>query len=162
VIGTTRSYACATQVGLPQVGSNVMRTARVMLPVCSRRATRVSLPPGRGAFTGRHTLQRCPQKPLTIARAQLGSWNTGREFYRQVGNFVGSVLSPLLANIALHGLEDVVQKAGGPVLRRKNGIRIYQNTLCIRYADDFVVFHKTWEGIQRCKETIQEWLKGMG
>src|SRR5262249_42623771 len=44
----------------------------------------------------------------------------------------------------------------------KNGIRVYQNTLCIRYADDFVVFHNTWEGIQRCKETIQEWLKGMG
>jgi len=27
---------------------------------------------------------------------------------------------------------------------------------------DFVVFHNTWEGIQRCKETIQAWLKGMG
>jgi RNA-directed DNA polymerase len=80
----------------------------------------------------------------------------------QEGTPQGGVLSPLLANIALHGLEDVVKKAGGPVFRRKNGIRIYQNTLCIRYADDFVVFHNTWEGIQRCKETIQEWLKGMG
>ena len=75
---------------------------------------------------------------------------------------VPTPLSPLLANIALHGLEDVVRKAGGPVYGRKNGRRIYQNTLCIRYADDFVVFHNTWEGIQRCKETIQEWLKGMG
>src|SRR5262245_52132485 len=91
VIGTTRSYACATQVGLPQVGSNVMRTARVMLPVCPRRATRVSLPPGRRACTGRHALQRCPQKPLTIPGSQLGSWNTGRELYRQVSNFEGSV-----------------------------------------------------------------------
>src|SRR5438477_11644467 len=27
---------------------------------------------------------------------------------------------------------------------------------------DFVVLHNTWEGIQRCKEAIQEWLKGMG
>src|SRR6266705_2128330 len=80
----------------------------------------------------------------------------------QEGTPQGGVLSPLLANIALHGLEDVVKKAGGPVFRRKNGIRIYQNTLCIRYADDFVVFHNTWEGIQRCKETIQAWLKGMG
>src|SRR5438132_7249809 len=81
---------------------------------------------------------------------------------KKVCKIVGGVLSPLLANIALHGLEDVVKKAGGPVFRRENGIRIYQNTLCIRYADDFVVFHNTWEGIQRCKETIQEWLKGMG
>jgi RNA-directed DNA polymerase len=27
---------------------------------------------------------------------------------------------------------------------------------------DFVVLHPTWEGIQRCKEAIQEWLQGMG
>jgi RNA-directed DNA polymerase len=80
----------------------------------------------------------------------------------QEGTPQGGVLSPLLANIALHGLEDVVKKAGGLVCGRKNGIRIYQNTLCIRYADDFVVFHNTWEGIQRWKETIQAWLKGMG
>ncbi len=33
---------------------------------------------------------------------------------------------------------------------------------CIRYAADFVIFHNTWEGIQRCKEGIQDWLKGMG
>ena len=25
-----------------------------------------------------------------------------------------------------------------------------------------MVFNNTWEGIQRCKEAIQEWLKGMG
>src|SRR4029450_2940488 len=106
VIGTTRSYACATQVGLPQLGSNVMRTARVMLPVCPRRATLVSLPPGCGAFTGRHALQRCPQKPLTIPGAQLGSWNTCRELYRQVSNFVGSVVSPIRAELFRHDVLD--------------------------------------------------------
>jgi RNA-directed DNA polymerase len=74
----------------------------------------------------------------------------------------GGVLSPLLANIALHGLEDVARTAGGPKEQRKGGTRVYQSTHCIRYADDFVVFHNTWEGIQRCKEAIQEWLQGMG
>jgi RNA-directed DNA polymerase len=69
----------------------------------------------------------------------------------------GGVLSPLLANIALHGLEDVVKKAGGPGTVKKKGKTVYQRTHCIRYADDFVVFHTTWEGIQRCKEAIQEW-----
>jgi RNA-directed DNA polymerase len=29
-------------------------------------------------------------------------------------------------------------------------------------ATRLVVLHNTWEGIQRCKEAIQEWLKGMG
>jgi RNA-directed DNA polymerase len=42
------------------------------------------------------------------------------------------------------------------------GKRVTNNVYCIRYADDFVVFHNTWEGIQRCKEAIQEWLQGMG
>ena len=74
----------------------------------------------------------------------------------------GGVISPLLANIALHGMEEVARRAGGPEFPRINGKRFHQKTMCIRYADDFVIFHRTWEGIQRCKEAIQEWLKGMG
>ena len=74
----------------------------------------------------------------------------------------GGVLSPLLANIALHGLEDAVQKTRGPATIVRGGKRVTNNVYCIRYADDFVVFHNTWEGIQRCKEAIQEWLQGMG
>src|SRR5262245_58875688 len=132
VIGTTRSYACATQVGLPQLGSNVMRTARVVLPVCPRRATRVSLPPGRGAFTGRHALQRCPQKPLTIPGAQLGSWNTGRELYRQVSNFVGSVLSPMVSNVFLQRVLDAW--FGKDVHPRMQG-----RCFVTRFADDFII-----------------------
>ena len=74
----------------------------------------------------------------------------------------GGVISPLLANIALHGLEDVVRKTRGPSKRVIGGKRVTNNVHCIRYADDFVVFHNTWEGIQRSKEAIQEWLQGMG
>src|SRR5256885_1895180 len=59
---------------------------------------------------------------------------------------------------------------GGPVacgsrhqvIRLPHRGRGLPRTYCIRYADDFVVLHNTWEGIQRCKEAIQEWLKGMG
>ena len=65
----------------------------------------------------------------------------------------GGVISPLLANIALHGIEEAVQKAytfreGKPVL--------------IRYADDFVVIHPTQEGVKRAKQVIEQWLAGMG
>src|SRR5439155_24962571 len=136
VMGTTRSYACATQAGPTRLGSNVMRTSRVVLRVRTRRATLASLLPWRGAVARLHSLEWSPQKPITIPGSQLCSWNARRVLYQDVGNFVGSVRSPLLANIALHGLEDVVKKAGGPVFGRKNGRRIYQNTLCIRYADD--------------------------
>src|SRR5262249_42819593 len=109
-IGTTRSYACAPQAGRPQLGANVLRTSRVVLPVRPRRATWASLHPGRGAFMGRHTLERCPQKPVTIPGSQLCSWNTRRELYRQVSNFVGSVLSPLLANLLLDGLDKELER----------------------------------------------------
>jgi RNA-directed DNA polymerase len=57
--------------------------------------------------------------------------------------FVGSVLSPLLANIALHGLEDAVQKTRGPATIVMGGKRVTNNVYCIRYAADFVVFHNT-------------------
>jgi RNA-directed DNA polymerase len=80
----------------------------------------------------------------------------------EVGTPQGGVVSPLLANIALHGLEDVVKKAGGPEKQRENGRIIRHTTFCVRYADAFVVFNNTWEGIQRCKEAIQAWLKDMG
>ncbi len=81
---------------------------------------------------------------------------------KKVGNFVGGVRSPLLANIALHGLEAVVKQAGGPGKSSKGGKQVTHQTPCIQEADDFVVCNHTWEGIQRCKEAIQEWLKGMG
>jgi len=76
VIGTTRSYACPPQAGLTRLGSNVMRTARVRLRPCPRRATLTSLGPWRGAFARWHSLEWSPQKPLTIPGAQLGSRNT--------------------------------------------------------------------------------------
>src|SRR6266446_1575117 len=141
-----------------------MRTSRIVLRVRARRVTTASLLLWRGAFTGWHSLEWCPQKPVPVVGAQLCPWNARRELYQKVSNFVGSVLSPLLANIALHGLEAVVKQAGGPAKSwdKERKRWSYHSTHCIRYADDFVVFNNTWEGIQRCKEAIQEWLKGMG
>ena len=59
-------------------------------------------------------------------------------------------------------MEEVARRAGGPEFPCCNGKQIDQRTTCIRYADDCVILHRTWEGIQRCKDAIQEWLKGMG
>ena len=141
-MGTTRSYACTTQAGLPQLGSKMMRTSRGALLVRTRRATLASLPPGRGAFTGRPTLERCPQKPVIIPRSQLCSWNARRELYQKVGNFVGSVVSPILANVSLHDaldlwFEHVVKK------HSKGAVSLY------RYADDFVCVAQYKEDAER-------------
>ena len=69
------------------------------------------------------------------------------------GSPQGGVISPLLANIALCGLEEAAATAYGT---RKAGPHL------IRYADDFVVFHPTLEGIEAAKDKIATWLAGMG
>ena len=80
----------------------------------------------------------------------------------------GGVISPLLANIALHGLEELIKGlAPNFDMRRKNntqiGVRDKLRTISvIRYADDFVVLHENIEVINRCKELIEEWLIDIG
>jgi RNA-directed DNA polymerase len=74
----------------------------------------------------------------------------------------GGVISPLLANVALHGLGTAIEDAF-PQFRCPPGEpRIPWKPAVIRYADDFVVLHRELEGIQRAKEVAAEWLKGMG
>jgi RNA-directed DNA polymerase len=81
-------------------------------------------------------------------------------FPTEQGTPQGGVLSPLLANIALHGMEEMIQTAFPPT--RKNGKVISRTPILIRYADDLVVCHRDLEIIQQCQTVIQEWLQGMG
>ena len=134
-MGTTRSYACTTQTALTRLGSNVRRTSRVLLGMGARRATLVSLLLWRRVLQRLPRLQGSPQKPVAIAGAQLCPWNARRKLYQQVGNFVGSVISPVLANMTLDGLEKLIHEHY-PV-RRKDGSRSKVNV--VRYADDFVI-----------------------
>ena len=80
----------------------------------------------------------------------------------------GGVISPLLANIALHGLEELInslapkfdmKNKGGTQLASRDKIK---SISVIRYADDFVVLHESLEVIKLCKETIEVWLKDIG
>ncbi|MCB8953605.1 MAG: hypothetical protein H6650_16495 [Ardenticatenales bacterium] len=70
----------------------------------------------------------------------------------KAGTPQGGVISPLLANIALHGLEnelvDVLPK------RQKPGV--------IRYADDFVILHEDLDTLNRLRERAEAWLAPMG
>jgi RNA-directed DNA polymerase len=80
----------------------------------------------------------------------------------------GGVISPLLANVALHGIELRITEEF-PELRRtsretwfhKRGTNFFPPNL-IRYADDFVVLHENKAVVQRCREIISEWLNGIG
>ncbi|MBC6478175.1 MAG: group II intron reverse transcriptase/maturase [Hormoscilla sp. GM7CHS1pb] len=66
----------------------------------------------------------------------------------------GGVISPLLANIALHGLELEVMKLV-PSSRKKS-------LTVVRYADDFVIIHEDRGMIEKAKEAVEKWLIGVG
>lgn len=69
----------------------------------------------------------------------------------------GGVISPLLANIALHGMENRISQAFP-----RNRYRERSRATLIRYADDFVILHEDFTVIKECQQIITEWLKEMG
>ncbi|HEY9823016.1 MAG TPA: group II intron reverse transcriptase/maturase, partial [Candidatus Sericytochromatia bacterium] len=85
-------------------------------------------------------------------------------FLTSEGTPQGGVISPLLANIALHGMENrIKQYADTLPTRSGHGKRDNRRNLSlIRYADDFVILHEDVTVVQRCREIISEWLRGMG
>lgn len=81
---------------------------------------------------------------------------------------LGGVISPLLANIALHGLENHIKKyvenipikpystAGHGKLAKNKDLSI------IRYADDFVIIHPNKEILELCINEVKYWLRHIG
>jgi RNA-directed DNA polymerase len=72
----------------------------------------------------------------------------------------GGIISPLLANIALHGLENLLYEwaktwKGG---KRANA----ESITFIRYADDFVFLHESLDKVKEAKTIIEEFLKPVG
>lgn len=99
-------------------------------------------------------------------RRQIKAWlksgvMDGKQMFpTEEGTPQGGVISSLLANIALHGMEELVSQIANSLPGRK---RVNQENLkLIRYADDFVVLHQDLEVVLKCKERISEWLKDMG
>jgi RNA-directed DNA polymerase len=78
-------------------------------------------------------------------------------FPTETGAPQGGVLSPLLMNVALHGLETAITTAF-PVF---NGSRRWQPRV-IRYADDLVVFHRDYDVIVQAQDIASRWLQEMG
>ena len=71
----------------------------------------------------------------------------------EAGTPQGGPLSPLLANIALHGME----KVASSVCSKKKG-----QPILIRYADNFVILHADKEILERATKVVTEHLKDMG
>lgn len=67
----------------------------------------------------------------------------------------GGVLSPLLMNIALHGMEQVAMT--GNSLSQNQG-----PPLLVRYGDDFVILHANLQVLQHAARCVQQWLATLG
>ncbi|AFZ49363.1 group II intron reverse transcriptase/maturase [Dactylococcopsis salina] len=101
----------------------------------------------------------------TMAR-QIRAWlksgvlDRGDWFPTNEGTPQGGVISPLLANIALHGLEENIRQWAETWKGNKQANS--KSISLIRYADDFVVLHKDKSIIQQAKTLIEQWLHGLG
>jgi RNA-directed DNA polymerase len=84
-------------------------------------------------------------------------------FPTEEGTPQGGVISPLLANIALHGMEEEIKKYAEKIGKSSYSKEKRRKALSlIRYADDFVILHESLEVIEKCKGIIEQWLKGYG
>jgi len=85
----------------------------------------------------------------------------GKELFpTSEGTPQGGVISPLLANIALHGMEERVKQYAETLKGGKQNNRTALSL--IRYADDFVIIHEDLKVVKKCQEIIAEWLSDMG
>jgi len=111
-------------------------------------------------------LQTFPQLSRPIRRwLRAGVLDDGVFTATEAGTGQGSILSPLLANVALHGMEDYIRNHFptrayfGPPGGR---YAVNWKPQLIKYADDFIILHRDKTAIQYCQELATEWLQGMG
>jgi len=111
-------------------------------------------------------LKTCPTlNRLVKAWLKAGVLDNNVFVATKTGTPQGGVLSPLLANIALHGLEEYI-RTQFPVRTRRSpeqpGRQLHWQPQVIRYADDLIVLHRDRTVIEHCRHLTQEWLKGIG
>ncbi len=90
-----------------------------------------------------------PKKELIKGWLKAGFVFQGKFNPTEEGTPQGGVISPLIANIGLHGLETYI-KATNPRL----GV--------VRYADDFIVTARDKESLETAQDLLQAWLSQRG
>jgi RNA-directed DNA polymerase len=98
----------------------------------------------------------CPGRELIKQWLKAGYMENGVFHDTEAGTPQGGVISPLLANIALHGMEEALGAR-----YNKQGHTIGNRAL-VRYADDFVVFCESREDAEAVIQTLKGWLGERG
>lgn len=90
-----------------------------------------------------------PKRELVKGWLKAGFVFQGKFNPTEQGTPQGGVISPLLANIGLHGLEKFIK-----TINSKFGV--------VRYADDFIVTARDKESLETAQDLIQAWLSERG
>lgn len=98
-----------------------------------------------------------PGRALIAGWLRAGYMEGQRWQPNESGTPQGGVISPLLANIALHGME-----AALGLKRNKRGHLDNSRYAFVRYADDFVVLAKSKADALFAKKILQQWLQPRG
>lgn len=83
---------------------------------------------------------------------KAGIFENGEVFPSKAGTPQGGVVSPLLANITLHGMAIALAQAFPGRCK----------PVIIRFADDFVILHEDLETLLRARTFIEAWLANLG
>ncbi len=94
-------------------------------------------------------------KQAIIAWLKAGVMEGKTSLKSEEGLAQGGVLSPLLMNITLHGMETVVT---GTTLASPG----LEPPLLVRYGDDFVVLHPDLQELQQATDALRQWLSPLG
>jgi RNA-directed DNA polymerase len=112
-----------------------------------------------------------PGSEMITKWLKSGYIEKGGYFDTTAGTPQGGIISPLLANIALDGLEELLNQFTwehnfpsykAKLGRYKNQKRIKPKYKYVRYADDFVILCPTREGLEEILPLIEEWLSQRG
>lgn len=102
------------------------------------------------------TIGEVPGRALIKQWLKAGYMDKGAFFETEEGTPQGGVASPLLANIALHGMETALG-----VRYNNRGMNISKRGL-VKYADDFAVFCQTREDAEEVVRDLTNWLAERG
>ena len=108
-------------------------------------------------------------------RRQIKAWLKGGVMENNLfqptesGTPQGGICSPLLANIALHGMQHLIESeypaySNGTIKRSRSrfGRDDVSQPKLIRYADDLVIICDELSVILHCQQLIEEWLSEIG
>ncbi|NEO54443.1 MAG: group II intron reverse transcriptase/maturase [Okeania sp. SIO3B5] len=109
-----------------------------------------------------------PYRQLIKQWLKSGVFDNNQFLESVEGTPQGGVISPLLANIALHGMEERLKEFAKTIDfrnakgRQKGWQDKVKSLNLIRYADDFVILHEDIKVVLEAKTVIQEWLNQVG